>query len=98
MSYDLLANMVCMLAALVVAVWVWRRLGATYGLLSMVAIVVPLSTGIGSLVRYVVVIFPLFMLLGWWGRRAWVDRTLIALFGVFLGIFTLLFVNWIFVA
>jgi hypothetical protein len=96
--YEILANVVCVLAALALAVWVWRRLGATYGLYSALAVLVPLSSGLGSLVRFIVVIFPLFMVLGSWGRRPWLDRALIALFGVFLGIFTLLFVNWIFVA
>jgi hypothetical protein len=46
----------------------------------------------------VLVVFPFFMLLGVLGRHHLIDRTLTIGFSVFLGIFTGLFVNWIFIA
>lgn len=85
-------------AVIGVAVAMWRRLGASYALYALISIVVPSMSGTGSLSRYALVIFPFFMMLGYWGRRPWLDRTLIVTFSVLLGILTSMFVNWVFVA
>lgn len=83
---------------LFISVSIWRRLGASYALYAIISIVIPSMSGTGSLSRYALVVFPVFMMLGVWGRRQWLDRTLIIVFSVLLGIFTTMFVNWIFVA
>jgi hypothetical protein len=57
---------------------------------------IPANSGSGSLVRYALVIFPIFMMLGWWGQRPWLDRLISTLFCVFLGIYSAVFVNWVF--
>jgi hypothetical protein len=44
--------------------------------------------------RYVWVLFPAFALLGEWGERPWVDRLVLALSALGLGVFTVLFANW----
>lgn len=85
-------------AVIGVSIAIWRRLGASYALYCIISIVIPSMSGTGSLSRYALVIFPVFMLLGLWGRRVWLDRALIISFSVLLGILTTLFVNWIFVA
>jgi len=83
---------------LLIAVAIWRRLGAGYALYCILSIVIPSFSGTGSLSRYALVIFPAFMMLGYWGRWQWLDRTVIITFSVLLGILTTLFVNWVFVA
>lgn len=85
-------------AVLAVSVVVWRRLGASYALFCIISIVIPSMSGTNSLSRYALVIFPFFMMLGYWGRRAWLDRALIIGFSILLGVLTTMFVNWIFVA
>lgn len=85
-------------AVLAVSIAIWRRLGASYALYGIISIVIPASSGTGSLSRYALVIFPLFMMLGHWGRHAWLDRTILVTFSVLLGVLTAMFVNWIFVA
>jgi len=77
---------------------IWRRLGASYALYCIISIVIPSTSGTGSLSRYALVVFPVFMMLGYWGRRQWLDRLLVITFSVLLGVFTTMFVNWIFVA
>ncbi|QPC84957.1 hypothetical protein G4Y79_11480 [Phototrophicus methaneseepsis] len=85
-------------AVLFVSIAIWRRLGASYALYAIISIVIPSTSGTGSLSRYALVIFPFFMMLGYWGRWQWLDRTLMVVFSVLLGILTTMFVNWIFVA
>jgi hypothetical protein len=85
-------------AVLAVAITIWRRLGTSYALYCLISIVIPSMSGSGSLSRYALVIFPVFMMLSHWGRRQWLDRALMIMFSVLLGILTTLFVNWIFVA
>jgi hypothetical protein len=55
----------------------------------------PLSSGLlMSQRRYVWVLFPAFALLGEWGERPWVDRLVLALSALGLGVLTVLFANW----
>ncbi|MEL6527603.1 MAG: hypothetical protein AAFQ07_18020, partial [Chloroflexota bacterium] len=91
-------DLVPALLVLASLVWMWRRLGESYAILSALSILIPMNSGTQSLSRYVLVIFPFFMLLGYLGRHRLIDRTLMILFSVFLGVFTGLFVNWIFIA
>lgn len=81
-----------------VAIAIWRELGESYALYCIISIVIPSMSGTGSLSRYALVLFPVFMILGYWGRRQWLDRALMVIFSVLLGILTTMFVNWIFVA
>jgi len=85
-------------AVLGISVVVWKRLGASYALYCVISIVIPSMSGTTSLSRYALVIFPVFMMLGYWGQRQWLDRALITGFSVMLGILTAMFVNWVFVA
>lgn len=87
------------LGAILLSFFVARRLGLSYGLYTLLAVLLPAGTGnTMSMSRYIAVIFPLFMLLATWGRSQWVDRlvTVVFLFG--LGLLTTVFVNWGFVA
>jgi hypothetical protein len=57
---------------------------------------VSLSFGSGLLMsqrRYMWVLFPAFVLLGVWGERRWLDRTLTLVSVLALGLFTALFAN-----
>jgi len=55
---------------------------------------VQLSSGLlMSQRRYVWVLFPAFVLLARWGRRPWVDRTIVGLSVAGLSLFTALFAN-----
>jgi hypothetical protein len=85
-------------AVLVIALMVWRRLGASYGLYSLLSVLLPISSQMLSMSRFVLVVYPLFMMLGCWGRNKLLDSTLKIGFSIFLGILTSVFVNWIFVA
>ena len=51
-----------------------------------------------SVIRYALPIFPIYILLGWWGRRSAVDHTILTSCAVLLGVLTAIFVNWYFVA
>jgi hypothetical protein len=48
--------------------------------------------------RFVAVIFPVFMLLALWGKHQTIDRAITIGFAIFLAVFATIFVNWGFVA
>lgn len=86
------------LAALISAPFVYRRFGEGFTLYILLSILIPISSGTGSMIRYILVLFPIFMLLAILGKKEPVDRLIQAAFPLFLGILTAVFVNWIFVA
>lgn len=55
---------------------IWRTKGPAYGLLILMGILIPASTSVTSLGRYMIVLFPLFMQLAVWGERPLVDRAI----------------------
>ncbi len=80
-------------------VWpIYKQLGEGMAIFALLGMLIPASSGSGSLMRYIVVLFPVFIILGKWGQREPVDRMLTIGFSVLLGVFTTIFVNWIFVA
>lgn len=91
-------NVVSTLLALSMTPFIWRKLGEGYALYVLILILVPITSSLGSVARYILPLFPLFIVLGWWGRRAAVNHTILSTFAIFLGLLTAIFVNWIFVA
>ncbi len=91
-------NVAAMLFFLALVPFIWFKLGEGYAIFVLIMLLVPSASAVGSIIRYVLTQFPAFMLLGWWGRREAVDRTLSMSFAVLLGVFVSIFVNWIFVA
>jgi len=93
-----LLNVGAIVAALALVPFIWRRLGEGYALYVLILVLVPISSAAMSVIRYVLTLFPVFIVLGGWGRRPVVDRMLLAAGAVGLGVLTTIFVNWIFVA
>ncbi len=91
-------NTTTLLAFLVMVPFIWIRLGEGYAIFVLLILLIPSASATSSIIRYVLTSFPAFMLLGWWGRRESVDRTMLICFAVLLGMFVTIFVNWIFVA
>lgn len=96
--YHIALDLAPSLLVLSLLYWMWRKMGESYAILSALSILIPMSSGSQSLSRYVLVVFPFFMALGVIGKNQLIDRFLMTVFGVFLGVFTGLFVNWIFIA
>lgn len=102
-----LGDLAFLLAALAAVVGVARRLPLAYAAYVLAALALPLSSPVGpqplmSVPRFVAVLFPLFMWLGWWtaqgrtpGRRA---AVLLALWVIGLAAFTAQFATWHWVA
>ena len=91
-------NTSTLLVFLAMVPFIWIRLGEGYAVFVLLMLLVPSASATGSIIRYVLTSFPAFILMGWWGRREYVDRTLMISFAVLLGMFVTIFVNWIFVA
>ncbi|HSL17380.1 MAG TPA: mannosyltransferase family protein [Methylomirabilota bacterium] len=65
------------------------------GALVTLGALIPLASGLlMSQRRYMWVLFPVFVLLGRWGERVWVDRAVTVAFALGLALFTALFANW----
>jgi hypothetical protein len=80
------------------SVTIWRRLGAGYALFTLLALLIPATSASQSLMRYAVVCFPVFIIFGMWGKHKAFDRVYTTFAAVLLGVFTVVSVNWIFVA
>ncbi len=68
----------------VLILFVWRKFPKELGLYSVLMLLTPLfglNTGqpFVSMLRYVLVIFPVFILLGQWGKSAWINRLILYL-------------------
>ncbi|AKM82188.1 TPA: hypothetical protein DD449_03720 [Candidatus Berkelbacteria bacterium] len=71
-----------------------KKIRLSYFVYAILIMLVPLfSNSLDSLNRYVLPIFPFFMVLGILGRRKWVDSLITVTFLVLLGLFTVMFIN-----
>ncbi len=81
------------------SVALWRRLPPAYlayAWVTLALILVTPSVGwfaLGSNMRFMLVVFPLFMLLGIWGKHQWVDRAILYISLPLLALFILTFLN-----
>ena len=96
--YQVILDVPVLLISLVMSVFVWRRLGAGYALYVLLGLIVPASSSTQSISRYVLVLFPLFMMLAQWGQNRRFHGVLVVVFSTLSTVFFALFVNWYFVA
>jgi Gpi18-like mannosyltransferase len=77
-----LLNFLAALLALGCGVCLLLKRNWALALYTLLSILVPLSyqSSLQSIARYVMVIFPIFIVLGWWGRSPRVDQAIRALF------------------
>jgi hypothetical protein len=77
----------------------FRRLRVSYIAYMLVSILVPLSTSsLMSMPRFALVLFPMFALFGLWGAKATINNVIVAFSLPLLGLFTVLFADWYWVA
>jgi hypothetical protein len=95
----ILADGAFTLLFIVLAVMTWRRLPLSYVLYSWAMALLTLSTpahnwyALLSNMRFMIVVFPLFMLLGQWGADRRVERIILFLSLPLLAIFTITFLH-----
>lgn len=91
-----LAFTALMLAVLIAG---FRRLRLSYSVYMALSIFIPMSTGsLMSMPRFALVLFPMFALFGLWGARPAVNNAYVAFSLPLLGLFTVLFADWYWVA
>jgi hypothetical protein len=84
------------LALMVVA---FRTLRPSYAWYFAASLLVPMSTAsLMSMPRFVLVIFPAFMLMAIWGRNPLINSAIVSLSLPLLGLFTVLFADWYWLA
>ncbi len=77
----------------------WRKLKASYVAYMGLSILMPLCTSsLMSMPRFALVLFPMFAIMALWGGRARVNNAIVALSLPLLGLFTVLFADWYWVA
>ena len=77
----------------------FRLLRPSYSLYFAASLLVPMSTAsLMSMPRFVLVVFPAFMLLALWGRRPLVNSVVVSLSLPLLGLFTVFFADWFWLA
>jgi Gpi18-like mannosyltransferase len=77
----------------------WHRLRPSYIAYLTLSILVPMCTSsLMSMPRFALVLFPMFAILARWGERPWVNNLILAFSLPLLGLFTVLFADWYWVA
>lgn len=87
--------------ALMIAVLLggWKQLRPSYIAYLALSILIPMSTSsLMSMPRFALVLFPMFAILARWGERPWVNNVILAFSLPLLGLFTVLFADWYWVA
>jgi hypothetical protein len=75
------------------------RLRPSFTAYMALSIVVPMSTSsLMSMQRFALVLFPMFIILALWGSRPWVNTAIVVFSLPLLGLFTVLFADWYWVA
>ncbi len=76
-----------------------RKLRPSYIAYMALSILAPMCTSsLMSMPRFALVLFPMFAILARWGERPWVNNVILAFSLPLLGLFTLLFADWYWVA
>jgi len=84
---------------IVLLIAAFRRLSPTYWSYMALSILVPMSTSsLMSMPRFALVLFPMFVVMGLWGSRPSVNNAIVAFSLPLLGLFTVLFADWYWVA
>jgi len=87
------------LAFLGLMIVAFRTLRPSYSWYFAASLLVPMSTAsLMSMPRFVLVIFPAFMLLAVWGRNPLANSAIVSLSLPLLGLFTVLFADWYWLA
>lgn len=97
LSVKVLMDVVATIAGLGLVLAVLRSLPASYRVYLLLSILVPLATGsVGSMTRYLLMLWPAMIVLGRWGRHPFVDRLVLGIFLPLSAYFAVLFSHWVF--
>ncbi|MFK7803797.1 MAG: mannosyltransferase family protein [Anaerolineae bacterium] len=96
--WNVILDMAAFFGALAAVPFIYKHFGEGFSLYVLLSILLPVSSGTGSMIRYILILFPIFILMGYLGKKQSVDRLIQTAFPVLLGVLTTVFVNWIFVA
>ncbi|MDQ6780608.1 MAG: glycosyltransferase family 39 protein [Candidatus Eremiobacteraeota bacterium] len=87
------------LAFIALVVIAFKKLRMSYALYFAASLLMPMSTAsLMSMPRFVLVMFPAFMLMALWGRNPVVNSAIVSLSLPLLGLFTVLFADWYWLA
>jgi hypothetical protein len=77
----------------------WRQLRPSYIAYMGLSVLVPMSTSsLMSMPRFALVLFPMFAIMARWGDKPWINSAIVAFSLPLLGLFTVLFADWYWVA
>jgi hypothetical protein len=92
-----LADLIAFAGAFLLSLVAWRKFGYVYGLYSLMCLMIPISSTYRSMIRYVVVIFPMFMALAVWGRNRILNWIVMLGFTIATIAFMITYASWRFV-
>jgi len=98
-SYYTIVNQIIILISLILSIIIIVRLRSlSYGIFPLIMIMPLLFTGtIQSSTRYCSVLFPIFILLGIWGKNDYFNKTLLALFFAVQVVYMMLWTRFYFI-
>lgn len=69
-------------------------MGLGAGVFCLACVIIPITTTLSGMPRYIAPLFPFCIILADLGRRPWVDQTLRVVFAMLLAVFTVVFANF----
>lgn len=97
-NYSVPTNSVAALVWMIAIPFIWRNLGPSYGAYCLVSLLVPISTGLMSLSRFLLVLFPLQMVLAKASQPKAVELPLVLISSILLLGLSSEFLRWYFIA
>ncbi len=93
-----LADLAAGLGFLVLPFFMFRKYDKSLAIYALLGILMPFSSGhVASMTRFVLIIFPAFFVLAQWGENRRVDRWIVGMSAMFLGLMSTAYGNWYFV-
>lgn len=96
--YPVLFDVSALIFGLIFGLLAWWRLGTAMGIFVLSGLLVPAASATQSLMRYTLVLFPVFMMLAAVIKLKWLHRAILLLFMLLLTLAFALHANWYFVS
>lgn len=97
-DWNLFANVVSFITFTALGLIAWVRFGAGIGVYCLACVLIPASTDTASMVRFIAVVAPSFVVLALLLEKWRLSEAVIGFFAGLAGIFAVLYSHWVFVA
>ncbi len=97
-AWHILFDVSVFFVCLILLVWIWHKVGEGHAIIVAISTISPAISASQSIMRYVIVLYPVFIVLAMFTKNRQIERGVLIAFATMLGVLSTIFVNWVFVA